>query len=821
VTSERKVRRAGSAPPGAKTPASAGWLASRPAWLQHLAALLLLALLLGAVLPEIAWQGYVFNEPDYQAPAYFAAAGERSLAAGTYPHWNPYIFLGMPSFGSLMFAPHVFPLSDLLQALEALPGYPPLGWLLFFFLAAGYGVFLVLWSFGTGFWPAMLGGVAFMLAPHLISMGVFGHGGKLGTVAFLPYLLWAAWKLRSAHRAVFWTGVLGAFIGMQLLRGHPQISYYGLLMLGLMALCEIVAAARSPRRRAGLRPYLVGKAASLGLGFALGAVLILPVRAYAPESIRGASEGGATWEYATRWSLAPAELLTFWMPSSAGFGEATYVGRMPFTNFPNYLGQATLVLAAAAFVFLRGRALWFLGLLALLSLFTSFGSELPILYRVLYEWLPHFKSFRVPVMILVLFQLALAIAAGLGLAALLGIQPRGVDWRRRPTPGAARTLALCATAAALVCLLAAWPWADAVADRVAQSPRLQPQHQAEHAAVARTMVQHDAVRVGLVLAATAALVWLAATRRIPAQVAAAVLVAGLAFDLGAVDRRMVQPHKTWPGRQSRMARPHAVEIGDSEMARALAARHPDQIEPVRVMPFGTLAQSNHWMAFGISSIGGYQPTKMARVQALFDNERVLVSSRTAYVLGAQYLVCDTPLALGREPVYSGADGYAYALPLQPPRAFVTGRWRPTTREGCVGGLGDAGFDVVNEVLLESPPASPVDSAATGSARVTAFGANRVELEVQADAPALLVLRDAYHSGWQARVDGQRRPVQPADCVLRAVAVPAGTSRVEFEFHHPGLRTGLLLSVCAAAVLVLLLAAGVLQSRRRPAPIQGT
>jgi uncharacterized membrane protein YfhO len=63
------------------------------------------------------------------------------------------------------------------------------------------------------------------------------------------------------------------------------------------------------------------------------------------------------------------------------------------------------------------------------------------------------------------------------------------------------------------------------------------------------------------------------------------------------------------------------------------------------------------------------------------------------------------------------------------------------------------------------------------------------------------------------VNGQSAPVLVADCVLRAVAVPAGESRVELQFVDPALRRGLGVTLAALAAVVALAAWGVLRGRR--------
>src|SRR5262245_2759585 len=418
VSVRRSAPQRGASPVATTPPAAR--LAARAAGERDGLGLVGLIVVLACVLPEITLQGRVFVSPDYDAPAYFAAAGDAARQRGEYPLWNPYLFLGMPSFGSLMYTPWVYPPSAILAALAKLPLAPPMLWLLFYFVAAGFGVYVLLRDLDTGFWPALLGGVAFMLAPHLVSLGVFGHGSKLASIAYLPYLAALALRIRRGDRRLLWVGLFGIALGLQLLRGHPQIAFYGGILVVTLALTEVVAAWRSGVARGEIGRCVAGLGIGAALGAAIGAVLLLPVRAYAPESIRGATEaGGTAYRYATDWSFSLREIVTFWLPSAAGFGEGTYVGTMPFTNFPNYIGQASLLFGTAALVLLRGRMLVFAIGLSLLALFVSFGRNLPFVYDLFYHAVPYFNRFRVPVMILVLVQLCAALLIGLGAAALL------------------------------------------------------------------------------------------------------------------------------------------------------------------------------------------------------------------------------------------------------------------------------------------------------------------------------------------------------------------------------------------------------------------
>jgi hypothetical protein len=154
----------------------------------------------------------------------------------------------------------------------------------------------------------------------------------------------------------------------------------------------------------------------------------------------------------------------------------------------------------------------------------------------------------------------------------------------------------------------------------------------------------------------------------------------------------------------------------------------------------------------------------------------------------------------------------YENPRALPRAWVTGRWELVDAAQCRTRLLAPEFDRARVALLESPPEPAPDTSAVGTARIVEFSANRLALEVESSAPGLLVLAEAYHPGWRARVNGDARPVLPVDCALRAVTLPAGASRVEFEFTDPALRRGLAVTLVALAVVVGLVLAAIFRGR---------
>jgi uncharacterized membrane protein YfhO len=58
-----------------------------------------------------------------------------------------------------------------------------------------------------------------------------------------------------------------------------------------------------------------------------------------------------------------------------------------------------------------------------------------------------------------------------------------------------------------------------------------------------------------------------------------------------------------------------------------------------------------------------------------------------------------------------------------------------------------------------------------------------------------------YPGWTARVNGSPAPLLRADYLFRAVAFPAGMSRVEFRYEPRSFRLGVAVSLVSVAFLL--------------------
>jgi hypothetical protein len=89
---------------------------------------------------------------------------------------------------------------------------------------------------------------------------------------------------------------------------------------------------------------------------------------------------------------------------------------------------------------------------------------------------------------------------------------------------------------------------------------------------------------------------------------------------------------------------------------------------------------------------------------------------------------------------------------------------------------------------------------------------RVELTAHLGEPGLVVLADVFYPGWRLTVDGKATEILRVNRMMRGAAVDAGTHRLVYTYQPLSFRVGMVISLCALAVTVVLIAASLLHPR---------
>jgi hypothetical protein len=332
---------------------------------------------------------------------------------GDEPYWTMNMFSGMPAF-----TVHAKYEGNVLKYFQQylFMGLPyPIG----FVFGGLIGFFLLLRLFGANIFLAAGGAVAYVFFSYNVQIIDAGHTNKFITLMYAPYVLSG---VRLVLRGNYLLGgiLLFLFMGLEVLGGHVQMTYYLGFVVALYALLELGNALLQKQYR-----HLALSVVSLGLGAALGvginAANLLPLNEYAHYSIRGPSElaqeanlskgKGLDRDYAYGWSYGRDEELTLFIPNAKGggsyekmpesselykflkkqgmskgewkqyrvpaqsIGMSSYWGDMPFTEGPYYVGAVVMFLFVIGLILVHGPIKWALLYAALLSVLLSMGGH--------------------------------------------------------------------------------------------------------------------------------------------------------------------------------------------------------------------------------------------------------------------------------------------------------------------------------------------------------------------------------------------------------------------------------------------------------------
>jgi len=779
---------------------SAGWAAA------------ILALLVVLFFHDVFLGGKAFVSPDATAPAGFVRMGEKSLWQDhVYPLWNPYVFLGMPSFASGAYNPLIYPPDWPLAIVQKVLPLPDETWLLLYYFLGGLFMFLLAREWGARAEAALLAGVGFVFAPNLVAVGSHGHGSQLVDSAYLPLMLWLAtrWLRRGSLSDL---GFLAFAGGFQMLRGHVQICFYTWLAVGLYTGVDWLMALRNPGQLPARTLRALGIAVAAGLAFGIAGFYNLPLRDYARWSIRGGTDAshGVGMAYATGWSLAPMELPTIVIPGWVGFGGPTYWGGMPFTDYPNaYIGIVAALLAVPAF-FWRPRSgeaapRVFALVLAVFSLLVAFGKNSPV-YGFLYDHLPLFNKFRIPVMVILLFQLAAALGLAWGWTALLEGTPAGA--RAKSGGPLQRVLIALAIGVALMLVagaLGASSWREGyVAAAMAHNPGLGLQG----AQVAYQGLVADLWRASLLGLLALGAAWLAQSGRWAPSIASLVALALLLVELLPISGRVMAPVIGEPVARN-------LDAGRDDVVEFLEKAGP--AGSFRVLPVGEF-QSNRLAGFGIASVGGYHAAKPRLIQDVLD-DTLQFNLGWMRLLNVKYVI--TPQPIGPvsylKEVFRGSQ-VVYENLLALPRVTLVDRYRVVQpARAILDSVKYGTSESRDQTFLESDPGMKLGPLGEARATIVSYRLNDVTVEEESQGPALLRLADQWYPDWTATIDDRPAPLLKADYLLRAVPVPAGRHRVTFTFRSRAIRLGLMLSVISTVLSLGLVAAGMWADRRAKSP----
>jgi hypothetical protein len=737
-------------------------------------------------------------------------AGQALKAGQGIPQWNPYLFGGLPYIAAMH--GDIFYPTALLRLLLPTDIGLTWGFVIHIFLAGcfTYG-FLRAW--GLGFYPSLVGGIAYMMSGDLAGLVSPGHDGKLFVSALMPLTLW--FLVRGIRDGRHWAwGGIALTVGLAVLSPHPQLLQYMLLTTGAFGLF-LTLTTRADGTRLTRREGVTRLALALGavvLGGAIGAIQYLPVAEYIPFSPRAGGMKG--WEHAVSYSMPIEELINVYLPQFSGILDR-YWGRNVIHLHSEYAGAAVLLLVSAAFGGEQRKAFrrfWTVTLI--IAVLWALGGNTPF-YHLVYALVPGTKYFRAPSTILMVVSMATALLAALGTERLLdGARTRRffLGW----IIGAA-VVAVLATVGLFTTLgqSIARGWTDGQLDDLI--------------AANQTNVALGAWRAFLFVAIAAGIVLAARQRGLTRTVLGWSLAAVVAIDLWSVERLYWQ------------FSPRASVIYGSDPAiEYLKTAEPGRVLAVALSNEGVAFRDPFYegdalMAHRVRLERGYHGNEIGRYQRLASREAVgdygnLVNPAFWRLANTRYLYTNVALTdsamrklVGPVKNAVGSTVYLYRLPGDNPPAWVAPAMAKAGDEATVGTMLDPRFDPLRVAVIDStaavnvPALSALPERLAITPRITRYDPGHIAVELNAPAPAgsALVVSENYFPGWTASVDGSA-PVAAirTDYTFLGVPLPAGATKVSLDFHDPAYQKGKVVTLLAVFLAILATAAGLFTERRR-------
>jgi len=824
---------------------------------QHAVAIALLFLSLVLFFNQLIFSGKTFSDVDQIASRSFDTFLADAKAQDVFPLWNPYIFCGMPSYGSLTVAGDwsrtwditgIF-LSATSHAFKYVINNPPDGWVLFFYFVFACGIYLLAYDKVKSKFAAFIAAFAATFSMYIIIWVMSGHNTKIAVMAFFPFIFYAIERLRERF-TWFYAFLLVLLIHFSYMPSHVQMIFYVYLAVGTYLVFMLIRSLLVKKERVAeagieaawkgvLRAGVVFALAST-LAFSMDADKYLSVWEYSSYSIRGSNpivntdqamdsktiQGGLDYDYATGWSFAPGEMMTWLVPSWYGFGNQKYKGAFtnnqeqianfysgpqPFTHAPQYMGLIVLLLALYGFA--RNRKdpfVQYLAFMIVFSLLIAFGKELPIVYDLMFKFFPMFNKFRIPSMILVLIQIFVPVLAAYGISALIRerAELHGAQVDKRKKSIVLWFAALIGFFVVLALTFESFVTRQAVQNAFASlfgyglprdkiyDPFFQqaPQYVKEVTAQLVDRATSDIYFAIALLAVSFGTLYYFVQGKMKLATFAIIVTLIVATDLWRVDSKPEDFHDRSVNQQMFATPEYAKYLQrDSTLYRILYLEN------------GQPKYTNMFAYWRLQNAYGYQGAKMRTYQDMAD----VVGLRNPLIwslMNVKYILSPSPdSALGLPLVYNGPDMKVYGNPVSLPRAFFVNQYEVADGITTLDKIKSMSFDPRDVMYFQEDPKLTVERVHP-AARIEFTRYNfrnslhDIELKTTTAGNNLLFFSETYYPvGWKAYVDGKETPIYRANYLFRAVLVPGGVHTIEMKFEPKGFFLGKNLSLAANIV----------------------
>ncbi len=316
------------------------------------------------------------------------------ILRGNFPFWNPYIFYGMPTIGTLQFGLYPFFIFLIILPAKFFLNY----WVVFHFIISYIGMFLLVNRILNDKKIALFSAISYSLSGIFFGYIYSGHLGKLAIYSLLPFYfiylreIFINPNLKNAL-------ILALFTSLISLNAHVQMLYYLILFTLIYSIYELFFIFKENNKKAF-------KIIFLGLFVIIISTIIffgqfLPIYDYTINySQRGLKEDD--YQFAITWSLGWQDYISTFIGGFSGFSiespYAHYWGPNPFKINSEYFGIVIfLILTLSVLNKLENRLRNILIFNFIIFSIISLGGS-TFIYKFIWSILPFYQKFRAPSM---------------------------------------------------------------------------------------------------------------------------------------------------------------------------------------------------------------------------------------------------------------------------------------------------------------------------------------------------------------------------------------------------------------------------------------
>ena len=660
------------------------------------------------------------------------------LRQGVFPLWNPYIFSGSPFLADINFS-LLYPLN-----------------VLYFFIPAFRALTI---SVMINFLIAIIGTYVFARSVNLSRFGsilssvVFGFSGTmvvytnnvpmLQVVSLLPWVIWSVHQyilLPSAKTLVIATSLAS----MQVIAGHPQLTYYTWLLTGALIVWEVTRTILVKKQGLSLWKTLKFLAVLMGLLLLVTAIQVLPFL----EFVRLSTRVGRGFEYAAFDSLHPLSILRFIIPNIVGVardGTAWARGGSVY----GFTGVISLLLAA--FTPKRNPYVRFFSVVTILSLLFAMGSY-TVVFGLAYYLVPGIGLFRSPQHFLLLYTFGIAILAGFGLDYWRsGLSMRGTRLiRALGIIGSVAAIALLVNAHAIPSVISSF--AAISGTRVVEKLHGFP---AETLLVIVKLIGQNLIIVSGMLLAVAGM---SKDQRPWSRITKAFFIGLIFMELFLFSRNNL------------LGVPHETATQWLTTAKEHSNRFPYDTEQYRVWTDPAAYPYRGKKEFGVFD---WDMESAWQAEILRPNLNMIAGLPTPYGYASL--------------VYREYQMYASSASADP-----TGVQLDDPTGGKVAMLTGPRLFFLDKKLQKHP------------VEIQSYTSNDVRLLTNRNEAGTVVFIDVNYPGWRVRVDGKESRIKTYEKVYKSVWVEKGSHEIRFTFFPQSFQVGLLMSGIGGVVSIALI-----------------